>query len=414
MKDSRSNLPPRYKAINALGKLLVAAKLPILRLDEQTVSAAATKQTGLTDFGNPHYRQGLLCLLESAEKDANLHPLGRLMMNDMVTNYLVQRLRLVETRKVEPEIFQKPLLPPLITVGAARSGTTFLHHMLALDSNHRALPQWLLMRPFPERNGKDYGPDPRIVKMKQGMRFRQPLLPGLDSIHYTRADTPEECIVALGLTFNSLIFPTLFPVYGYFEWYLQAENAFQKYREYCWLLQLFQSQEPEQRLTLKAPAHTGNLEALSQAVPDALIIQTHRDPVTCISSVCSLLYTYHLGVANEIDLRRMSSLILRVYEVLGRRNLSFRAERPGVVYDVHYDALVSDPIGTVRGIYSHFDLYWTDAYQSELEEFVNRNPKDKYGKHRYAASDFGLTEAEIDEKLRFYSEHFGLTQNFHN
>jgi hypothetical protein len=409
MKDARSNLPLTYKMINALGKLAVAVRLPMIRLDEATLCTSATKETGLANFGDPHYRQGLVRLLASAEKDADLHPLGRFMTKDIVTNYLVQRLRLVETRNSEPEIFQQPLLPPLIIVGLARSGTTFLHKMLALDPAHRALPQWLLLRPFPETNGNGEGPDPRLVQTERALRFRQPLLPGMDAIHYTRADTAEECILALGLTFNSLIFPTLLPVYGYMDWYLQQENIDLKYREYRWLLQVYQSQEPEQRLTLKAPAHTGNLEALTQAVPEVKVVQTHRDPVACISSACSLIYTFHRAVANEIDLRRMTDLILQMYELWFRRNLAFRASHPGVVYDVFFDALVSDPIGTVQGIYSHFGLPWTDAYASDLQSFIQKNPKDKHGKHRYAASDFGLTEAEIGERLGFYSEHFGLT-----
>jgi hypothetical protein len=393
---------------NIVGRLLVAARLPLMRLDEQAVCAAATKKTGLKDFGDPHYRKGLLRLLESAEKDAHLHPLGRFMTNDMVTNYLVHRLRLVETRKKEPEIFRQPLLPPLIITGLARSGTTFLHKMLALDPAHRALPQWLLMRPFPEKRGNGDGPDPRLVRMERAIRFLRPLVPGLDSIHYVRADTPEECIVALGLTFNSLIFVTLLPVSGYAEWYLQQEDTFQKYREYRWLLQVFQSHEPEQRLTLKSPAHTGNLEALLGAVPNAMLIQTHRDPVACVSSACSLLYTCHLAAANEIDLRRMAGLTLRMYEFWLRRNLAFRTDHPGVIYDVFYDSLVSDPVGTVRDIYSHFGLPWTDAYASALKEFIQKNPKNKHGEHRYAASDFGLTEAEIADELQFYTEHFGV------
>ncbi len=168
------------------------------------------------------------------------------------------------------------------------------------------------------------------------------------------------------------------------------------------------STEPEKRLTLKAPAHTGNLDPLCQAVPNAMVIQTHRDSVACISSVCSLIYTLHLAVANEIEVQRMASLILRLYEVWFRRNLAFRAAHPDVVYDVHFDALVADPVGTIRGIYSHFGLPWTETYASKLLDFVNENPKDKHGKHQYTASDFGLTEAEIRERLRFYSAHFGL------
>ena len=110
MKDSRLKLSFPYRAANLLGTVLAAARLPFMRLDEDAVCAAAIKQTGLADFGDPHYRQGLLQLLESAEKDANLHPLGRFMVHDIITNYLAQRLRLVETRKQAPEIFQQPLL----------------------------------------------------------------------------------------------------------------------------------------------------------------------------------------------------------------------------------------------------------------------------------------------------------------
>jgi len=126
MKASQLNLPFLYKAFNSLGKVLLTIGLPILSLDEQTVCESAKKQTGLTDFGNPHYRQGLMRLLDSLENDANLHPIGRLIAKDMVNTYLIQRLRLIEARKEEPEIFDQPLTPPLIITGLARSGTTFL------------------------------------------------------------------------------------------------------------------------------------------------------------------------------------------------------------------------------------------------------------------------------------------------
>ena len=389
---------------------MMMVRLPFMRLDEESLKTTAMKQTGLSDFGDPYYQEGLRRLLKSAEEDANLHPIGRFTTNDIVTNYLAQRLKLVETRKKEPEIFRQPLHPPLIIIGLARSGTTFLQRMLAMDPTHRALPQWLLMRPFPEKQWKGNDPDPRITKMEQAISIRLPLLHDLDSKHYVRADTPEECIVALGLTFNSLIFPTLLPVYGYGEWYMQQmnTNTTQKYREYRWLLQVFQSLEPEERLILKAPAHTGNLETLWECVPETLVIQTHRDPVACISSVFSLEHTFHLAVSKEIDIPKMTSLILRIYELWLRRNLVFREDHPGVIYDVFYDSLVSDPIGTIQGIYNHFGLPWTDKYASLLEEFVQKNPKNKHGKHHYVASDFGWTEAKIAARYQFFSERFGL------
>ncbi|UCD98595.1 MAG: sulfotransferase [Chloroflexota bacterium] len=408
MKDSRSHLPIRYRAVNAVGRLLVTAGTRGLLLDEQALCEAAINQTELTDFGDPYFREGLQQLLNSAEEDANLHPLGRLIFINMVTNFMVQRLRMVETRTKEQKIFKQPLIPPLIIIGPARSGTTFLHNLLAQDPAHRALPQWLLMYPFPEGPGNDNSPDPRLIKAEQGLRFRLPLLPGLDSIHYSRADSFEEDIIMLGLTLHSLVFFTLFPVYSYQEWYLKQEELSMKYREYRWLLQVFQDQESERRLTLKAPAHTGSLAAILEEVPQAKLIMTHRDPVACISSACSLLYTFHLGVADEIDIQRMAKLLLRSYETLGKRNIAFREDNLDVIFDVYYDNLVSDPIGTVQGIYSHLDLPWPEDHETVLKDYIARNKKDKHGKHRYSPSDFGLEKAEVTERMKFYYDNFEI------
>jgi hypothetical protein len=329
------------------------------------------------------------------------------MAKDMVVNYLIQRLRLVETRKKKPDIFNQPLIPPLIITGLARSGTTFLQRMLALDPTHRALPQWLLMRPFPEDRKSNVDPDPRFVKMQQNLNFRKPLLPGIDAMHYIRADTPEECIMALGLTFDSLIFGTLFQVSRYSEWYMEEKENFQKYQEYSWLLQYFQSLEPEQRLILKAPAHTGNLHALKQEIPQAMIVQTHREPVTCVSSVCSFVYTLYRATSNEIDLERLTSLTIRLYEGWFRRSIAYREAHPDAILDIYFKSLVSNPVGTVREIYAHFDLPWTKSYETDLEKFIQMNQKDRHGKHRYAASDFGLNELEIADRFRFYTDYFG-------
>jgi hypothetical protein len=129
----------------------------------------------------------------------------------------------------------------------------------------------LLYRPFADRHRSSDGRDRRIAMMEQDPRLRQPLFADLDAKHYVRAETYEECTLALGLTFNSLIFGTLLPLWGYIEWYLKRENSVQKYREYRWLLQYFQSHDRDRRLALRAPAHSGNLEALLE-----LDSRTHR------------------------------------------------------------------------------------------------------------------------------------------
>ena len=402
MEIQKPDLPLSLKVIGVAAKLMNVLELSPTRLDEDSVCKAAVKATGLSDFGDPYFREGLQELLRSCQQDADLHPIGRMVARDMVTTFLIQRLKLVEARNQEPEIFSQPLIAPLIVTGMARSGTTFLHNLLASDPAHRAIPQWELMRPFPERDADPNQPDPRIAKMESALKFRQPMLPGLDSKHALRADAPEECIIPLGITFNSLLFPTLFPVKGYMQWYLENADSSPKYLEYKWILQVFQAGEPGQRLTMKAPAHMGSLDSLMEQIPNALIIQLHRDPATCVSSACSLVTTYHQSVSNNVDIALMVDLVLQLYETWLKRNLAFRKRYPDVICDVYYPSFVSDPVGTVRQIYSHFDLPWTESAAASLRATIERNPKNKHGAHHYAAADFGLTEAAIADRLKFF------------
>ena len=44
-----------------------------------------------------------------------------------------------------------------------------------------------------------------------------------------------------------------------------------------------------------------------------------------------------------------------------------------------------------------------------LRIYIDKNPKNKHGEHRYSAADFGLTEAAIADSLKFfYGEYISL------
>ena len=99
------------KVISVIAKLMNLLDLPPTRLDEDSVCTTAMKDAGLSDFGNPYFRAGLRELLKSCQQDADLHPIGRMVARDMITNFLIQRLKLVEARKHVPEIFSQADLP---------------------------------------------------------------------------------------------------------------------------------------------------------------------------------------------------------------------------------------------------------------------------------------------------------------
>ena len=404
---SRSSLPLGFRFLNVAGRSLRTMHLPMARLDEETVLEAAVKETGLTDFGAPYFREGLLRLLESAEEDAALHFVGRLAYRETIVNSLVNRLLLTEARRRTPEVFQRPLVPPIIVLGLPRSGTTFLHRLLALDPMHRGVPLWELVRPLPD--GRSSGvPDRRREIFQRKLKSRQRVLFDLDCKHYTRADTPEECLWLLAATFLSPAFWVLGPVYGYLEWY-KGQDRLQSYREYRLFLQVLQKADPTRRLALKAPTHIGALEVLLKTVPEALLIQTHRNPVEASNSLNSLFYSLHSGMTERLDVRRMAEANLSLQEHEIALNLAARDAYPNALFDVYYDRLVADPIGTVRGIYAYYELAWSEEFEQRLISYMQQNPRGKHGPHRYAPEDFGQTDEAIAERFTAYSERFGFT-----
>jgi hypothetical protein len=402
MLNERPPLPLRFRLQNKKAKFLNANNKPVACLDEETLCREAIEETGLTDFGNPYHREGFFKLLESAEQDANLHYIGRTCVHGMIVTFLTNRLLLAEARKQNPNMFRQSLIPPIIVLGLPRTGTTFLHRMLAADPTHRAVPMWEMLRPLP--NGSD---DRRREFAEQWIKFKQKLNPHHDRIHYARADIPAECITLQGTTFSSMVFLAFAPVHSYAEWYASHDH-FEAYQEYYSLLQILQTVDPKRRLTLKAPAHTGSLPNLHQVIPEALIIQTHRDPVAVCNSANSRSYSAHGMLAERLDVPRMTEGTLHLLEDWTATSLAFRETHPGVIYDVMYDQLVADPVGTVKGIYDHFDLVWSDAFQERLQAYVRDNPQGKYGKHRYSSADFGLTDEAITRRFTEYSREFGF------
>ena len=407
MIGSGPSLPLRLRALNTVGKYLGAARLPIVALDEEALVQAAVKETGLTDFGNSYHREGLLRLLESVENDAALHLSGQVACREAIVGSLINRLLLTEACKQTPEIFRKPLKSPIIVLGLPRSGTTFLHRLLAMDPAHRAVPWWELARPLPGADS-DEQPDRRRQVFQKKLRRRQKMLPDLDRKHYTRVDSPEECIWLLASTFLSPLFWAFAPVYGYLDWY-KNQDRLQAYYEYRLLLQVLQAADPTRRLVLKSSTHTGAVETLLQTVPGSLLIQTHRNPVETSASLASLFYSLHSRMTERLDVRRMTDAILSFHEHQIARNLAARDVHPGALFDVYYDRLVADPIGTVRGIYDHYGLAWSEDFEERLNYYLQGNPRGKHGAHRYAPENFGQTGKAISERFAAYIERFELT-----
>ncbi len=389
------------RLINAAGAGLSAAGLQPLSCTPKAFKKRAMRMAGLGDFGEPDFEEGLSVLCDSAERDARLLFTGRLVYRDQIAHALVTRLRRIEARKRRPEVFKRALVPPLIVLGLPRSGTTLLHRLLSLAEDARSPALWEMQDPI-----AGPGPDRRRERSLQEVIRLKKAAPDIDAKHHIDPDEPEEDFFLFDSSLWSFTFWTLVPVYGYLEWYQQRDPrpGYRAYREH---LQLFQAESPGKRLTLKAPAHTGYLEALLEAVPEAMIVQTHRDPVKVTSSINSLFYTLHSYFAKPIDIRRTAAANMDMFVLSLERNTASRQKIPaGRILDIRYADLTSDPVSTVRHIYDHFGLKFDDGFESRMRRWMAERPQHKFGKHEYAAEDFGMTDALIAERFKDYTARF--------
>jgi len=102
-------------------------------LSSEDLIERSRRFAGLGDFGDTTFREGLETFLRACADEANLSLFGHLGLRWDVRRFLsnLLRMRLEELRV--PEILEQPIERPLFIAGLPRSGTTFLHGLLAMD-----------------------------------------------------------------------------------------------------------------------------------------------------------------------------------------------------------------------------------------------------------------------------------------
>ncbi len=110
--------------------------------DAEALCVNARRATGLEDFGAPPIEQALSVLADSLEGEADLHRVGRFLMRTHLLDLLKTRLRLVDAWKRQPQEYLdfSPIARPIFITGAPRSGSTFLHELLAADPDLEGAP----------------------------------------------------------------------------------------------------------------------------------------------------------------------------------------------------------------------------------------------------------------------------------
>ncbi len=381
-------------------------------LDASGLCAEARRRTGLRYFSDPPLQPALSVLTDSLENEANLRPLGRFLMRFHLRGLLETRLRVAEFWKDKlPALDAVRIEKPVFIIGMPRSGSTFLHELLAEHPEYRAPRVWEVMFPVHSAKGGQNHEARRIRKADACLWWFRRLAPRADAVYPMRALTPHECVAIHSYTFMSQEFVSTCDVPGY-ERFLRSTDLTPAYTFEKRFLQHLQLDGPRQRWVLKSPDHVHALDQLFSVFPDAVILQTHRNPVEVVKSSADLTRVLRglYGPPGEPDevLAREARMLAESTE----RFIQFRDTHPDLgrrFVDIKYTDLVANPLATVRWICERIDTPLTESIARRVGNLATQ--RSVYRGPRASAEPLAGKLATVLETDRFarYCSRFALS-----
>lgn len=382
---------------------------PEMTIDTEALIQAAIDEAGTDDFGDPRWREGLDVFVDALEREAELNDIGNVMVPGEITGYLRDRLGIMAYRNEHPQIADVDVVPPIVIVGQGRTGTTILHDLLAQDPANRVPLTWEVDRPCPPPETATYATDPRIAEVNETLAMVDMVLPGFRAMHPMGAQLPQECVRMTGSEFRSMIFPTAYRVPSYGHWLLHEADMAPLYDWHRIFVQHLQSQHPTDRWVLKSPAHIWSLEALLAEYPNALLVQTHRDPLRIIASLSSLVAKLRELATDRTTVPEAAAEFAEY--IVDGLDRSVIARETGAVdnsrfVDLQFAEFMADPFGTIGAIYDALGLELTNETEGRMRAFLAANPQGAHGVHEYTWAETDLNEAEWRERSRRYQDYF--------
>jgi len=377
---------------------------------EDTLHAAAGAAFGLHDFGPAdEYTPGLSRLLAALDDGPRFQPGGRETVWSALVGVLISRAWVQKGWREQPQCLTAPIRRPLVITGVPRTGTTALHKLLAEDPQFQGLEKWLTVFPMPRPPRAQWVANPLYQSVTAGLEAFFASAPEMRAAHNIVADQVDECLEILKQDFCSNYFGSSWRVPAYDDWWARQDEA-ASYRRFAQTLQLIGAGEAGRPWLLKNPGHIHHLDQLLAVFPDACVVQTHRDPVKALPSLCSVLMMARSIIEGsglrpeEIGRREMENW-LRGTEASVRARERLPASQ---FLDVHQQDFHRDPMAVVRRIYGHFGFELDAEVEQRMRSRIAESPERQHGEHRYTLEQFGLDAGEIRERFRAYTERFGI------
>jgi len=385
------------------------------QLSADELIAAATRRTGLNDFGDGRAPQGLRKLVAAINANGEdfIIPERMQRLQTRLISLLENRLRFQFDLCEHPEILQETLLPPVAIVSLPRTGTTKIQRMLGATDSFQNLYYWQMLMPARIVAATDNGVAERIAFTRDYCAWLDRTVPGINQVHRFAAEIPEEDVFLPEFSLCTISLRNMNQAPAYGDW-LEKEGLYPTYT-YDFLYQALQYLQwqfyhanPKPYL-LKSPIHVGYESELQRIFPQGIrYIYTHREPAELVASLGRLLESFlHIYYRQRASKEQMGAAALAFFSEALAMSFRWRDANPQAqTLDLSYQEICRDTLGTARTVAEFTGIPISAAQLTAIADWDQQNPQHKDGKNQYTLTEFGLTADTVNEAFTEYRERY--------
>ena len=311
---------------------------------------------------------------------------------------------------------------PLFIVGVPRSGTTFLHRLLAGDSERfTTFPLWeLLLAPAItekvcwitiDRIDRLVGrPLFHALRKAEGLLFGQ-----LDQIHKTSLLDPEEDYLSLlpicACFLLVLAFPHqngIWPLAYFDEWPEDQRRPVMRFYKRMVQRHLYVRGQDKELLS-KNPSFSALVQSLPQTFPDCRIVCNLRNPYEAIPSLLSTMMDGARVFGNDCGGSGYRDQLVGMLEHFYRHLIAVLPEMAANRHAfVRFNDLTANPRGVVQSVYERLQYAMSPTFADVLQ-LEQERARGYRSKHRYTLEQFDLNPESIQRQLEFVFSRFDFS-----
>jgi omega-hydroxy-beta-dihydromenaquinone-9 sulfotransferase len=291
------------------------------------------------------------------------------VMYVLATTFLLIPLQIIEFCLYHRKI-TKTIIPndPVFIIGHWRSGTTYLHNLLAQDNQFAFPATYQCFLPGVFLTGGLF--------MKSIHKRNLPPTRPMDNVKM-HPDFPQEEEFAMSSLTSFSYYQTLFfpnKMLSFFRCYaLMRGVSINKWeREYLYFLKKISYRNQARQLLLKNPVNTVRIKCLLKLFPKAKFIYIHRNKEAVLRSSYKLYSElFRINTFQALALLPKEDIL----EIYNEMMLQYETQKGYIpknnLLEISYDDLVTEPFLIICKIYSALNIHPHDPRHVSLKRYIS-------------------------------------------